>query len=228
MHKIAANHAFWDQLLVLLIDQAAARRVASCAGEDWLSELRVLLSMTMTRSVLACWRESLDTPASRLMTYSAQLPHNSPQDPTAGVGGAPPAGAGRPPPPLAEYFTEDAVLDVDGTIATGHEEIAALYGRPPEQDVRREPGSRGPVRRVQMLLTNPIIEVNGDTATAHVIWTGVMNEGIGAEPRVFEQGREFTRLVKRDGRWLIRHRYVSSDGRMRNRFDDTFYPREHR
>src|SRR5262245_27144695 len=31
---------------------------------------------------------------------------------------------------LAEYFTEDAVLDVDGVVAKGHAEIAKLYQRP--------------------------------------------------------------------------------------------------
>src|SRR4051794_35345176 len=31
---------------------------------------------------------------------------------------------------LSEYFTEDALLDVDGTIAHGHAEIAKLYERP--------------------------------------------------------------------------------------------------
>ena len=31
---------------------------------------------------------------------------------------------------LAEYFTEDAVLDVDGMVAKGHAEIAKLYQRP--------------------------------------------------------------------------------------------------
>jgi hypothetical protein len=129
---------------------------------------------------------------------------------------------------LADYFTEDAVLDVDGTVATGHAEIAALYGRPPEQDARREPGPQGPVRRSQMLLTNPIIEVHGDTATAHVIWTGVLNEGIGTVPTLYEQGREYTELVKRDGRWLIQRRYISSDSGLPDRFDATYYPREHR
>ena len=129
---------------------------------------------------------------------------------------------------LADYFTEDAVLDVDGTIATGHEEIAALYGRSPEESVEREYPPNGPVRRGQMLLTNPIIEVTGDTATAHVIWTGVLNDGIGTEPGLYEQGREYTELVKVNGRWLIKHRYISSDSGMPDRFDDTFYPREHR
>src|SRR5262245_29554978 len=31
---------------------------------------------------------------------------------------------------LAEYFTEDAVLDVDGMVSKGHAEIAKLYQRP--------------------------------------------------------------------------------------------------
>src|SRR5690606_6503349 len=38
---------------------------------------------------------------------------------------------------LAEYFTEDALLDVDGTVARGHEEIAKLYERP---DSERDSG----------------------------------------------------------------------------------------
>src|SRR5690606_15483760 len=104
---------------------------------------------------------------------------------------------------LADYFTEDALLDVDGTIARGHEEIAKLYGRPPGA----EPAApRAPRPYNHMLLTNPVIEVNGTTATAHVIWTGVVNEGVGQPPRVYEQGREDTELVKVDGKWLIKRR----------------------
>ena len=124
---------------------------------------------------------------------------------------------------LSEYFTADALLDVDGTVAKGHAEIAKLYQRP-EPDSNEpapEPGRRG-----HMLLTNPIIEINGDTATAHVIWTGVMNEGIGKLPHIFEQGREDTELVKQNGKWLIKRRYITADGRMPNRFDTNYKPRE--
>ena len=77
---------------------------------------------------------------------------------------------------LSEYFTEDALLDVDGTIAKGRAEIGKLYGSP--EPAAKEPAA-APARRMHMLLTNPIITINGNTATAHVIWTGVMNEGIG-------------------------------------------------
>jgi hypothetical protein len=124
---------------------------------------------------------------------------------------------------LSEYFTEDALLDVDGTVAKGHAEIAKLYRRP-EPDPNEPAPEAG--RRGHMLLTNPIVEINGDTATAHVIWTGVMNEGIGKLPQIFEQGREDTELVKQNGKWLIKRRYITADGRMPNRFDTNYKPRE--
>ena len=76
-----------------------------------------------------------------------------------------------------------------------------------------------------MLLTNPVIEVSGNTARAHVIWTGVMNPGVGEAPTLYEQGREDTELVKVDGRWLISKRYISSDSGLPDRFDATWQPR---
>ena len=124
---------------------------------------------------------------------------------------------------LSEYFTEDALLDVDGTIAKGRAEIAKLYQRPASDPKEPAPA---PGRRGHMLLTNPIIKINGNTATAHVIWTGVMNEGIGKLPQIFEQGREDTELVKQNGKWLIKRRYITADGRMPNRFDKNYKPRE--
>lgn len=124
---------------------------------------------------------------------------------------------------LSEYFTEDALLDVDGTVARGHAEIAKLYQRP-EPDPNAPPAE--PRGRGHMLLTNPIIEINGNTATAHVIWTGVMNQGIGKLPYIFEQGREDDELVKQNGRWLIKRRYITADGRMPNRFDTNYKQRE--
>jgi hypothetical protein len=127
---------------------------------------------------------------------------------------------------LSEYFTEDALLDVDGTIATGHAEIAALYGGGDANEERPAPDPNAPYRRNHMLLTNPVIEINGDRAIAHVIWTGVINEGVGKPPNLYEQGREDTELVKRDGKWLISKRYISSDSGTPDRFDATFEPRD--
>jgi hypothetical protein len=124
---------------------------------------------------------------------------------------------------LSEYFTEDALLDVDGTIAKGRAEIGKLYQDPSPGPKQPAPA---PGRRMHMLLTNPIVTIKGNTATAHLIWTGVMNEGIGKLPQIVEQGREDTELVKQGGKWLIKRRYISTDGRMPNRFDKNYKPRE--
>jgi ketosteroid isomerase-like protein len=124
---------------------------------------------------------------------------------------------------LSEFFTEDALLDVDGTVAKGRAEIAKLYQNPAPDPKKPAPA---PARRMHMLLTNPIITIKGNTATAHLIWTGVMNEGIGKLPQIVEQGREDTELVKQNGKWLIKRRYITADGRMPNRFDKNNKPRE--
>jgi hypothetical protein len=79
-----------------------------------------------------------------------------------------------------------------------------------------------------MLLSNPIINVEGNVATAHLIWTGVMNEGVGKPPSLYEQGREYTELRKVKGRWLVSRRFISSDSGLPDRFDATWKPREHR
>jgi ketosteroid isomerase-like protein len=126
---------------------------------------------------------------------------------------------------LAEYFTEDAVLDVDGMVAKGHQEIAKLYQRP---EGAESPAAKAQYRRGAMLLSNPIINVAGDIATAHLIWTGVINEGVGKPPSVYEQGREYTELRKVKGKWLITRRFISSDSGLPDRFDATWKPREHR
>ncbi len=126
---------------------------------------------------------------------------------------------------LVEYFTENAVLDVDGTIAKGHKEIARLYQRP---EGAESPAAKAQYRRGAMLLTNPIINVEGNIATAHVIWTGVINEGVGKPPSLYEQGREYTELRKVKGKWLITRRFISSDSGLPDRFDATWQPREHR
>lgn len=123
---------------------------------------------------------------------------------------------------MSEYFAEDALLDVDGTIARGRAEIEALYGvggRPRDPNAPPQPHNG-------MLLTNPVIEIKGNRAQAHVIWTGIRNHGVGEPPELYEQGREDTELVKVDGKWLITKRYISSDSGTPDRFDQTFKQRD--
>jgi SnoaL-like domain len=125
---------------------------------------------------------------------------------------------------LSEYFTEDALLDVDSTIARGRAEIAKLYQ--PQPAAAKDARPVGPRPHNHMLLTNPVIEVKGNTAQAHVIWTGIKNEGVGKVPNLYEQGREDTELVKLNGKWLIKRRFISSDSGLPDRFDKTYKARD--
>ena len=84
---------------------------------------------------------------------------------------------------MSEYFTEDAMLDVDGTIANGRADIEKLYGG----GARARDPNAAPRPHNGMLLTNPVIEVKGNRAQAHVIWTGVSNKGVGQPPSLYEE-----------------------------------------
>ncbi|MEI7950895.1 MAG: nuclear transport factor 2 family protein [Gammaproteobacteria bacterium] len=125
---------------------------------------------------------------------------------------------------MSEYFTEDAMLDVDSTIANGRAEIEKLYAPAPGDKKKAEPKVSKPHNH--MLLGNPVIEVKGNVAQAHVIWTGVKNEGVGKVPMLYEQGREDTELVKINGKWLIKKRYISSDSGLPDKYDATYKARE--
>ena len=105
------------------------------------------------------------------------------------------------------YFTEDAVFDVNGIVANGREEIASIYEGLGEDETSAGNGE-GPFR---MILSNPVIHVDGNNATASFIWTGIRHPTIGGPPVFVEQGREFDRLVKVDGTWKFTHRVVIAD-----------------
>lgn len=99
------------------------------------------------------------------------------------------------------YYTDDAVLDVNGIVKHGKGPIDDLY--------KTIPNSKG---TVHVLLTNPKISVNGASATADVIWTEVYSETHAALPRIVEQGREHDELIKQHGRWYLKKRVVTNDG----------------
>lgn len=118
---------------------------------------------------------------------------------------------------FGQYFVPDGVLDVNGIVANGADEIKALYvqasggaiAAPPAQDPNAPPPGM-----FNMQLTNLKIDVAGNTASAEMFWTSVESETLISPPRVTEYGRDRTELVKLNGRWLIKHRAVTSGGGM--------------
>lgn len=123
---------------------------------------------------------------------------------------------------LAMYYTEDAILDVNSSVSRGREEIEKLYAGINE-------GGEAPFSgKMHMLLNNAIIDIDGDTATAWFIWTGVLNYDLTKPPRFQEQGREYDKLVKIDGRWYITERYITADSALPEIWAETFKPRTFR
>lgn len=121
------------------------------------------------------------------------------------------------------YFTEDAVFDVNGTVANGRKEIEAIYVGMREDAA--DNATAEPEGRFRMLLSNPVIEVDGDSARASFIWTGIRNPDIGEPPVLVEQGREFDRLVKVDGTWKFAHRVVIADSGLPEGQYEAYTPR---
>ncbi len=123
---------------------------------------------------------------------------------------------------LAQYYTEDAVLDVNGVIAEGRKAIEKLYEGVGGGDT---PAITG---KMNMLLNNAIINIDGDSATAWVIWTGVINDDIKKPPRLLEQGNEYDELVKVKGQWYIKKRYITADSGVTEIWEKTYKPRTFR
>jgi uncharacterized protein (TIGR02246 family) len=121
---------------------------------------------------------------------------------------------------FATYYTEDAVFDVNGIVSTGREEIEALYAD--TGDDADAPAAQGVFH---MMISNPVIDVDGDRATAKFLWTGVMNASLEGRPEVWEQGREYDLLVRQDGKWRIRKRTVVADSGLPERYAATYRPR---
>jgi ketosteroid isomerase-like protein len=118
------------------------------------------------------------------------------------------------------FYTEDAVFDVNGVVAQGREAIEGFYTD--TGDDEEAPSRQG---TFHMMISNPVIDVNGDTATAEFMWTGVMNTAIGERPQLWEQGREYDLLVKQDGQWRIKKRTVIADSGLPDRYKATYQPR---
>ena len=96
----------------------------------------------------------------------------------------------------AELFAEDGeVLLGPMGRARGRAEIRELMGR----------ATGSSAGRSWHLITNPVIDLDGDRATAEVMWTVVVR-GEDGEAVLSMLGRHRDVLVRRDGRWLFQRR----------------------
>lgn len=116
-------------------------------------------------------------------------------------------------------FTEDAMLDIAGKPYQGRAEIAGFVDElktalmPYVKQVDQKGRHFAPVRHI---ISNFVIDIQGDSATADSYFSEILSEGRSADGRGLPQsilnvGRYQDDLVKRDGRWLIARRLIVSD-----------------
>jgi hypothetical protein len=124
------------------------------------------------------------------------------------------------PDAYAGVFTEDAYLSVAGRPFKGRKEIRQMMEEikkaHEKYDTRPAPASGhlwGPVRHV---VTNPVINITGNTATSDTYSTELGSNGRDEKNHGNPQGimnvcRYEDNLVKQNGQWLISKRLITCD-----------------
>jgi hypothetical protein len=105
---------------------------------------------------------------------------------------------------FGSFYADDAEFVLGGKVSKGREAIAGVY---------KGIGTSGQNPAVgrfsfNVLLTNKVITVHGDKATAQMIFTEIVMDTATAPPRLLTQGREYDNLAKINGHWRFTKRQV--------------------
>jgi hypothetical protein len=103
---------------------------------------------------------------------------------------------------VGEYYAEDGEMILGTTHYKGIEAIKGAYAAVPADAPQRKSFA------LNILISNMLVSVHGQTATARLVFTETIIEKQGEAPKILTQGREFDHLVKRKGRWLIASRQI--------------------
>ena len=122
---------------------------------------------------------------------------------------------------LSDFFTEDGVIDVNGRVYSGRAGIAQAYKDAGAANTGN-PVFKG---KFVMLMNNPRIAVQGNTATVDAVWTGIVTTTPPDQPHLAEQGKEHDDLVKVKGEWMITKRIITSTGGLAPFYQVTFKDR---
>lgn len=103
---------------------------------------------------------------------------------------------------IAEYYAEDGEMILGQNRYKGIDAIKRAYAAVPADAPQRRSFA------LNILISNLLVTVHGDTATARLVFTETTTEKQGEAPKILTQGREFDTLVKRDGRWFFLTRQI--------------------
>lgn len=105
-------------------------------------------------------------------------------------------------------FTPDAEIDSNGTLIKGHAAIRKVVtDMAARQAANRAEG--GPVGALYHVISNETIELLGPGEAVYRSYWQTLRKGDGNRYVAGGFGRSEDRLVKRDGKWLIRHRKLT-------------------
>lgn len=105
---------------------------------------------------------------------------------------------------FSAFYADDAQFVLGGKTYKGKDEIAGVYKGIGNSAQNPSAGRFS----FNVLLTNPVITVHGNTATAQMIFTEIVMDTASAPPRLLTQGREYDNLAKVNGRWRFTKRQV--------------------
>jgi hypothetical protein len=103
---------------------------------------------------------------------------------------------------IGEFYAEDGEMILGPTHYKGIAAIKGAYAAVPANAPQKSAFA------LNILISNMLVSVHGDAATARLVFTETITEKQGEAPKILTQGREFDHLVKRKGLWLILSRQI--------------------
>ena len=104
---------------------------------------------------------------------------------------------------FTSFYAPDAEMILGKNSYKGAAAIEGAYAGVPKDAPQRTSFS------LNILMSNPLVVVHGDTATAQLVFTETVVDKQGDPPRILTQGREFDHLVRLKGQWLIAKRQIT-------------------
>jgi ketosteroid isomerase-like protein len=113
----------------------------------------------------------------------------------------------------AATFTEDGVLDYAGGVAKGREQIRAVINnmRKNEAERRAKDTSGKWPPRGRHNVTNLVLRIDGNKATARSYWTQFGNNNAERSAGIGSYGHYEDELVKQNGKWLFTKRTIFNE-----------------
>jgi len=103
---------------------------------------------------------------------------------------------------IGDFYAEDGEMILGPNHYKGIAAIKGAYAAVPASAPQRS------AYALNILISNMLVTVHGETATARLVFTETITEKQGEAPKILTQGREFDHLVKRGERWLIASRQI--------------------